>query len=192
MNFGLIFLIILSTLASISCQIHKTHKKRDFDAKPKCQDPDIQILQNQLAEFETLFRLYKENLYLSNTFENGKSLILRSMGELIENSECKIAKRNVSNPGAKSQCPWRRKIEYREDKFPHYVHLAVCTCKSCHQINEDPGPSSVGCLPIMTVSPVLVKDEKVCDKDGFYVWKATIEELSSGCTCSFKEKLVPY
>jgi hypothetical protein len=110
-----------------------------------------------------------------------------------DETQCRLSSRNATFEivSQRSVCPWVYEIKYRVDKVPHFVREAKCTCQTCGLIGDLKMPSSLyRCLPVLKRSAVLIRNGEKCDQHGFDLWTAGIENVSIGCTCSFKTQFI--
>lgn len=188
-------LVIILFLINLSMSLHRHQKiyRRISEKTNGCQDPGEVYKEDLLNQYEILLKNYEETMLKTKQFEFGfsKSFLKNSSKSLFDNSQCRYSKRNTTNLAKKSKCPWKNVIEYRENKYPHYVTTARCNCETCNQLGDSQMSSfNFKCMPVLKATPVLIREKK-CGPDGYFIWTPSVEEINLSCFCGIKNNLNP-
>jgi hypothetical protein len=195
------FLIVaISLFNSMICnpvniEIESKDARIGYAKKGSCKSLPLDKLNAQLLEhYRTTTLLFYASSDLS-TYESDLAFELSEIEDpnLIDHSQCRLSERNTTLTviSQRSTCPWVYLIKYREDKFPHFLREAKCTCRTCNLVGSSHLSSmNYGCLPILKRVPVLTRNANKCDKDGYYTWSPSVEIVNMGCTCSFQIEFI--
>lgn len=175
-------------------------KKIDEDSnRPKskklagtCVDPSEDYLDAMFSKHMDFIRKMEE----INIKAKKEIVMLRNFRKLndssalFEETQCSMQGRNTTEVNQQSLCPWKYVTVARFDRFPRYRSQAKCTCSSCTPLGTDDFsvPNRYTCLPVLKLSPVLVRGD--CQVDGFYSYIPAIESINIACTCGINYNMI--
>jgi hypothetical protein len=195
-----ILLIIFAILHPIRCdsiniEIDDQDARIDFAKTAQCKSLLLDKLNTQLLEhYATTTHLFYASSDLS-AYEGDLTFDLNEIEDphLVDQSQCRLSDRNTTLTviSKRSTCPWIYQVKYREDKFPHFLRDAKCTCRTCNLIGSSQMHSKTyGCMPILKRDPVLLRNPDKCDVNGYQTWTPSFETVNIGCTCSFQKEMI--
>jgi hypothetical protein len=187
---------IVTQCSSINIEAQsQRHDARSGPTKKPCESLTLDKLNAQLVEhYRTSTLLFQASSDLS-TYESDLAFDLNEIESprQVDQTQCQLSDRNTTLTviSQRSTCPWLYQVKYREDKFPHFLREAKCTCRTCNLQGSSQLPSKTyGCMPILRRVPVLVRNSVKCDMNGFQTWTPSAEIVNTGCTCSFQKELI--
>lgn len=141
------------------------------------------------SSFVDEWQSYRRSIRSPDSTTSSDSLLVTPSAQ-IDDSMCDMSKRNRTEFGTLSVCPFEYTVVHRPNLYPRLKSMVKCGCTACRSHDgETIGEGRMACEPVYRYEPALRRADE-CSPDGYYNWETVFEHVPIACTCQHLFKLL--